>query len=44
LDKTEHKVKGRIKLPGKVIPHGLAVAGGRIFLVTQDGAVVCLGT
>ena len=30
-------------LPAAVVQDGIAVAGGRVFLATADGAVYCLG-
>lgn len=43
VDKNERGVRATIPFEGSAIQHGLAVAHGRIFVVTDDGRVLCFG-
>jgi len=36
-------VQSRLTLPGAPVLDGLAVAGGRLYIATMDGKVICLG-
>jgi outer membrane protein assembly factor BamB len=40
--RTDGRELARVRVPGGVHPNSLAVAGGRIFVVTDGGSVVCL--
>lgn len=41
--KAAGKELSRVKLKGKILRNTLAVAGGRVFVVTDEGSVHCLG-
>ncbi len=43
VDKRERKVRAVLRFDGTPIRHGLAIAHGRIFVVTEDGRVLCFG-
>ncbi len=40
--KPEGRELGRVKLPGKILRNSLAVAGGKVFVVTEEGGFYCL--
>jgi outer membrane protein assembly factor BamB len=40
--KADGKELGRIKVPGKIELNSLAISGGRVFIVTEGGSVLCL--
>jgi hypothetical protein len=41
--KPDGKELGRVKVPGKIVRNSLAVSGGRVFVVIEDGSICCLG-
>jgi len=43
VDKPERRVRATIRFEGTAIRHGLAIAHGRIFVVLEDGRVLCYG-
>ena len=43
VDKQERRVRKIIRFAGTAIQHGLAIADGRIFVVVDDGRVLCFG-
>jgi len=43
LSKAEGRVLGSVTVPGSTIRNGLAVAGGAIYIVTEDGTICCTG-
>lgn len=43
VDKQERRVRTVLPFEGTAIPHGLAIAHSRIFVVSDDGRVLCFG-
>jgi outer membrane protein assembly factor BamB len=43
LDLRDGKIVAEVQLPSTPVQDGLAVAGGRVYVATADGCVVCLG-
>ena len=39
--RAEGKELGRVTLPGTILRNSLAVADGRVFVVTEEGSVYC---
>ena len=35
-------IEGELRLPAPPVPDGLAVAGGRLYLATRDGRLLCM--
>jgi outer membrane protein assembly factor BamB len=40
--KADGKELGRATVPGTLLRNSLAAAGGRVFVVTEEGSVCCL--
>lgn len=43
IDKAAARVRAERRFPGLPVPHGLAIANGRIFITTQAGRLLCIG-
>ena len=43
VDKKERRVRKIVRFEGAAMQHGLAIAHGRIFVVLDDGRVLCFG-
>jgi hypothetical protein len=41
---ADGSIKARLDLPSPPVLDGMAVAGGRVFLCTTDGRLICMGT
>jgi len=43
IDKATTRVRAERRFPGSPVPHGLAVANGRVFITTNAGRLLCIG-
>jgi outer membrane protein assembly factor BamB len=43
IDKAARRVRSERRFPGLPVPHGLAVANGRVFITTKSGRLLCIG-